>query len=51
MAPDPDPETALSPDEVGQVLAEATGSIVEEIEQGAEELEIESPDEAAVVDE
>jgi hypothetical protein len=51
MAPDPDPENALSPDEVSQVLAEATGSTVEEIEQGAEELEIEPPDEAAVVDE
>jgi hypothetical protein len=51
VAPDPDPENARAPDEGSQVLAEATGSTVEEIEQGAEELEIEPPDEAAVVDE
>ena len=42
---------ALSPEELGEVLAEATETTAEEIERGAEELEIASPTESAVIDE
>ena len=42
-------EDALSPDELSAILAEATGTTAEEIEQGAEELNLSPPDEATVV--
>lgn len=44
-------EDALSLEELSDVLADATGSTREEIEHGAEELEIAPPSEATVVDE
>jgi len=50
MPPEPDPENALSPEEVTALLAEATGSTPEEIERGAEEIEIAPPEEAEVVE-
>jgi hypothetical protein len=46
-----DPEEILTVDELTDVLADATGSTPEEIERGAEELEIAPPYEATVVDE
>lgn len=44
-------EDALTLEELSEVLAEATGTTPEEIEQGAEELDLAPPDEAVVVDE
>jgi hypothetical protein len=44
-------EEVLSPEELSKVLAEATGTTAEEIERGAEEMEIAPPSEATVVDE
>lgn len=41
---------ALTPEELSEVLAEATGTTAEEIERGAEELEIAPPEDATVVD-
>jgi hypothetical protein len=42
--------SALTLEEATEVIAEATGSTVEEIERGAEELWIEPPEEAEVLD-
>lgn len=44
-------EDALTPRELSEVLAEATGTTVEEIEWGAEEMDIAPPEVATVVDE
>lgn len=43
-------EDALSLEELSEELAEATGTTVEEIERGAEELELGPPEEGTVVD-
>ena len=43
-------ENALAPEELSELLADAEGTTVEEIEQGAEEIDIAPPEEAAVVD-
>ncbi|MFC6616325.1 hypothetical protein ACFQAS_15655 [Halopenitus salinus] len=45
------PEDALTLEELTDALADATGTTREEIERGAEELEIAPPSEATVVDE
>jgi hypothetical protein len=45
----PTEDGAISPEELSEVLAEATNTTSEEIERGAEELEIEPPEEASVV--
>ncbi|SNR57494.1 hypothetical protein [Halorubrum vacuolatum] len=50
MSQEPPIENALSLEELSDVLAEATGTTREEIERGAEELEIAPPSEATVVD-
>jgi len=42
------PDDVLSPEELSEALAEATGTTAEEIEQGAAEMEIAPPDEATV---
>ncbi|WP_254544597.1 hypothetical protein [Halomarina pelagica] len=39
----------LTPEELSEVLAEATGTTAEEIERGAAELEIAPPEEGTVV--
>lgn len=44
-------EDALSLEELSEELAEATGTTAEEIERGAEEIEIAPPWEATIVDE
>jgi hypothetical protein len=44
-------EDALTPEELSELLAEATGTTSEAIERGAAELEIAPPEEATVVDE
>ncbi|WP_281195746.1 hypothetical protein [Halorubrum sp. F4] len=44
-------EDALTLEELSEELANATGTTIEEIERGAEELEIAPPSEATVVDE
>ncbi|MEF8827301.1 MAG: hypothetical protein V5A27_13325 [Halapricum sp.] len=44
-------EDALTPEELSELLAEATGTTPEVIEWGAAALEIAPPDEATVVDE
>ena len=44
-------EESLSDGRLTELLAEATGTTPEEIEQGAEVLDIDSPSEASVVDE
>jgi len=41
----------LSPEDLSEILAEATGTTAEEIEEGAADLEIAPPSEATVVDE
>ena len=43
-------EDALSLEELSEELAEATGTTVEEIERGAEELELGPPEDGTVVD-
>ncbi|WP_254824903.1 DUF7718 family protein [Haloglomus halophilum] len=43
-------EDALSPEELSEVLAEATGTTAEEIERGAEEMELAPPEEGTVVE-
>ena len=45
----PTEDEAISSEELSEVLAEATDTTPEEIERGAEELEIAPPEEAAVV--
>jgi hypothetical protein len=45
----PPEDEAISPEELSEVLAEATGTISEEIERGAEELDIAPPEEAEIV--
>lgn len=45
----PSEDEVLSPEELSEVLAEATGTTPEEIERGAEEFEIASPEEATIV--
>lgn len=58
MASEPDPDAnsashekdVVSKEELSEILAEATGSTPEEIEQGAEEIDIGPPEEAEVVD-
>jgi len=44
-------EDTLSPEELSEALADATGTTAEDIEQGAADMEIAPPDEATVVDE
>jgi hypothetical protein len=44
-------EDPLTPEELSELLAEATGTTLEAIERGAAELEIGLSDEATVVDE
>jgi hypothetical protein len=44
-------EDAITLEELSEELADATGTTAEEIERGAEELEISPPSEATVVDE
>jgi len=44
------PDDVLSPEELSEALAEATGTTAEEIERGAADMEIASPDEATVVE-
>jgi hypothetical protein len=43
-------EDALSPEELSEVLAEATGRTAEEVERGAAEMEFAPPEEATVVE-
>ncbi|MFC4990491.1 hypothetical protein [Saliphagus infecundisoli] len=43
-------EDALSLEELSEILADATGTTPEEIEQGAAEIEIAPPEEATVLD-
>jgi hypothetical protein len=45
------PDEPLSHDELSEVLAEATGTTPEEIERGADAIEIEPPEDAEVVSE
>lgn len=45
----PTEDEAISPEELSEVLADATDTTPEEIERGAEELEIAPPEEATVV--
>jgi len=51
MSQEPPAEDALTLEELSEELADATGTTAEEIERGAEELEIAPPSEADVVDE
>jgi len=44
-------EEVISIDELTEILAEAEGVTPEEIEQGAEELDLAPPEEATVLDE
>lgn len=44
-------EGALSPQELSKLLAEVEGTTADEIERGAERIEIAPPEEATVVDE
>lgn len=44
-------EDSLSPDELTELLADTTGTTAEEINEGASDLKIASPEEATVVDE
>lgn len=50
MSEDAD-DQVLSIDELTEVLSEATGTPVEDIEKGAEEMYLAPPEEATVVDE
>jgi hypothetical protein len=43
-------EDALTPEELSEVLAEATGTTPEVIERGAKDLDLAPPEEAIVVD-
>jgi hypothetical protein len=45
----PPEDEPLSPEELSEALADATDSTSEQIERGAEELEIASPEEGVVV--
>lgn len=45
------PDQPISADELSEVLAEATGTTPEEIERGAEAIDIEPPENAEVVSE
>jgi len=47
----PAEDEVLTPDELSEALAEATGTTAEEIERGADEIEMSPPDEAEIVDE
>ncbi|RKS75793.1 hypothetical protein BDK61_4310 [Haloarcula quadrata] len=51
MATDSETDEPLSLDELGEVLAEATGTTLAEIKQGVEAIDIEPPDNAEVVSE
>ena len=42
------PDDVLSPEELSEVLAEATGTTAEELERGAADMEIAPPAEATV---
>lgn len=44
-------EDAITPEELSELLAEATGTTADEIERGTKDLDIAPPDEAVVVDE
>ncbi len=44
-------QDSLSPAELTELLADATDTTAEEIDQGASDLEIASPEEATIVDE
>lgn len=50
MSREPATEDILTPEELSELLAEATGTSPEEIEEGAN-LEIAPPEEGTVVDE
>ena len=50
MSQEPATDDALTPEELSEVLAEATGTTADEIERGAEELDIAPPEEATVVE-
>jgi len=49
MSRDPEPEEALTPEDLTEVLAEATATGPDEIDRQAEDLEIGSPEDAEVV--
>ena len=51
MSRDPDPEEVLSPEDLTEVLAEATATSPDEIDRQAEDFEIGSPEDAEVVSE
>ncbi|GAB7017696.1 hypothetical protein JCM18750_05570 [Halostagnicola bangensis] len=44
-------QDSLSPDELTELLADATDTTAEEIDQSASDLEIASPEEATIIDE
>lgn len=50
MCSEPRGEDTVSKEELSEILAEATGTTVEEIERGAEEIEIGPPEAAEVVE-
>lgn len=47
---EPAADDALTPEELSEVLAEATGTTADDIERGVEELDIAPPEEATVVE-
>jgi len=49
MSQEPPAEEILSSEELSEVLADAEGTTAEDIERGAERMEIEPPEEAEVV--
>lgn len=50
MPPEPRGDETLSPEELSEALAEATGTSAAEIEAGAEEIEIAPPEDAEVIE-
>lgn len=51
MSQEPSGDDALTLEELSELLAEVEGTTPEEIERGADELDIAPPDEATIVDE
>lgn len=49
MRPESHDDTTVSKEELSDILAEATGTTAEEIEEGADDLELGPPDEADIV--
>jgi hypothetical protein len=50
MCPDPRGEDTVSKEELSEILADATERTTEEIEQGADDIEIDPPKDADIVD-